>query len=230
MQRYFAIDKNLELSNQDIFHITNVMRMKKCDIIEVVFDRVIYICKIVDINKFRFDVISSIKEENSDILVTLAIPLLKEQKMDFIFQKATEIGASEFQLVDTERSIIKKENDNKLKRWNLICKEASEQSKRVDIPEIKNIIKLDEVIKIDADLKLICSLKEKTENIKKVLQKNKTCDRILVITGPEGGFTDKEEKLLLSNGFIPVTFGNMVLRAETAPIYIMSILKYEYMR
>lgn len=230
MQRYFAINNNLELTNKDIFHIKNVMRMKKDDIIEVVFSNTIYDCKIIEINNLKLEVINTVKKEKDNNIITLAIPLLKEQKMDYIFQKATEIGVSAFQLVNMERTVIKNENENKIKRWNLICKEASEQSKRVDIPEIKKIINFDELIKINADLKLVCSLNEKSENIKKVLQNYKTCDKIIVITGPEGGFTDKEEKVLLSNGFIPITFGNMILRAETAPIYILSILKYEYMR
>ncbi|HOZ53943.1 MAG TPA: RsmE family RNA methyltransferase [Bacilli bacterium] len=230
MQRYFAINKKLELTNQDIFHITRVMRMKKEDSIEVIFDEILYNCKIKNIKPFELDIISSEKIENKDISIILGIPILKEQKMDYIFQKATEIGVSEFQLVYTDRALIKNENNNKINRWNMICKEASEQSKRINIPKISKPISIKEFINIEADLKLICSLSEKTENIKKVLQKSKTCDRILVITGPEGGFTDQEEKILLNNGFIPITFGNMVLRAETAPIYIMSILKYEFMR
>lgn len=230
MQRYFATNINLELTPQDIFHITHVMRMKIGDTIEIVFDEVLYNCKITSTDPLEIDTINKVKIESNDILVTLAIPMLKEQKMDYIFQKGTEIGAAEFQLMYTDRSIIKSENSNKLKRWNLICKEASEQSKRINIPKINSPISIKELINIKADLKLMCSLKEKTENIKKVLQNNKTCDRIVVITGPEGGLTGQEEKILLNNGFIPITFGNMVLRAETAPIYIMSVIKYEFMR
>ena len=85
-------------------------------------------------------------------------------------------------------------------------------------------------INLDFDLKLICSLNENTENIKKVLQKNNKYDKILLVVGPEGGFDLKEENLLIQNGFKSISLGDTVLRAETAPIVASSMINYELMR
>ena len=114
MQRYFSKIKNnhkLELNNDDIYHITKVMRMKDQDKIEVVYNSTVFICE-VNVNELPF---VSIKEEVSNhninnYKVTLIIPLLKEQKMDLILQKATELGVYEIIPVIMKRSIIKLEN------------------------------------------------------------------------------------------------------------------------
>ncbi len=90
MQRYFALNKDFKLSDDDLFHITKVMRMKKKDQIEIVYDQKVYLCQINNITNNDIKV-SLIKELNQDneltIDVTLAIALIKEQKMDIILQK-----------------------------------------------------------------------------------------------------------------------------------------------
>ena len=76
-------------------------------------------------------------------------------------------------------------------------------------------------------MKLLCSLNKNTKKIKKILQKNNKCDKILLVVGPEGGFDPLEEDFLIENGFISVTLGNTVLRAETAAVVALSIINYE---
>ena len=86
---------------------------------------------------------------------------------------------------------------------------------------------INDVLKLDYDLKLTCSTKENEKTIKNVLQNSTNCDRIIIVVGPEGGLTVFEEEKLEKNGFIPVTLGNLILRTETVPIYIMSLVNYE---
>ena len=90
-------------------------------------------------------------------------------------------------------------------------------------------MKLKDLINLDYDLKLVCSVNQDVLNIKKVLQNNKKCDKIIFVIGPEGGISKEEEKFLTENNFIPISLGNRVLRTETAPICIGSIINYEYM-
>ena len=85
-------------------------------------------------------------------------------------------------------------------------------------------------MKENYDLKLLCSLNKNTENIKKVLEKNNKCVKILLVVGPEGGFEPSEEEFLVKNGFLSVSLGENVLRAETAVVAGISMIKYEYMR
>lgn len=233
MQQYFAINKNLDLLESDYHHIKNVMRMKITDKIKVVYENVIYLCEITDIESVKFKIIEEEKNNNDNVKISIAFGLIKEQKLDYLFQKGTEVGISEFIPVNMIRSVVKidsNKEDKKLDRWNKILKEASEQSFRSNIPNLTNIKNIKDLINLDFDLKLVCSLNENTQNIKKILQKINKYDKILLVVGPEGGFDLKEENLLIQNGFISTSLGSTVLRAETAPIVATSMINYELMR
>ena len=232
MQRYFALNKENNifiLREYDYYHIKVVMRLKIGEKVEVVYNNEAYLCKIID--DYKIEEIEKIDSKELNISTTLILPLLKEQKMDLILQKATELGVSNIILFNAKRSIIKfdenKEN-KKLERWARICKEAAEQSKRCTIPEIRFEKNIKEFEKLDG-LKLICSTVEETNNLKKVLQSSKNCVKINMIVGPEGGFEPNEERSIINLGFIPVTLGNTIMRVETVPIFLLSVLNYEYM-
>ena len=175
-------------------------------------------------------IIDSYEEErDSNIELTIAVALVQEQKFDLILQKLTELGVNNIIPVKTERSIVKidktKEEKKKI-RWENICKEASEQSHRVTIPKIHNIISLKELLNQKKELNLICSLNEKTKPLEEYLMKE--LKNILFVIGPEGGFSNKEEQFLTENGFESTTLGKRVLRVETAAIYVASIINYIY--
>ena len=233
MQRYFVKRKeqnNLILEESDIHHIKNVMRMNINDKIEVVYDKVLYICNIDNLDPLTLSVEDTISKENKlNIELTIAIGLVKEQKIDLILQKLTELGVSRIIPVDMERSIVKldKERFNKKKvRWENICKEASEQSKRTNIPIIEDIKSIKDLTKEDSDLKLVASTKEKEKLLNYYLQSIEDCAKIIMVIGPEGGISDKEEDILVSNGYNRVSFGNLIFRVETATIYVASIINY----
>lgn len=236
MQRYFK-DTNLdifELSSDDSYHITKVMRNKIGDKVEVVIDKNLYICEIINLDNLV--TVKKLEEVECDselpCHVTIAQSLVKEQKMDLILQKCCELGASEIIPINTTRSIVKleKKETKKIDRWNKILKEASEQSKRVVIPKVNEIMDIKDLAKLDYDIKILCSVNELSTSIKKVLSKDLNNVKIVLVIGPEGGFTDNEEKILMDNGFISTSFGNRVLRTETASLYALSIINYILMR
>ncbi len=236
MQRYFS-DKlknnKFELRDDDMYHITRVMRMATGDKIEVVCNENVYLCCLENVNnKLEVNVVSVSEKEEKEIREkVLIIPLLKENKMDLILQKATELGVDKIIPVIMERSIIKLERDKeikKLERWSKICKEASEQSMRLNIPVISNVKTLKDLEELDG-LKIVCSTKEKKNSIKLFLQSHKTYDRINIVIGPEGGLSPKEEEYLNSIGFESVTLGEQIMRVETVPMYILSVINYENM-
>lgn len=236
MQRYFK-DTNLdifELSSDDSYHITKVMRNKIGDKVEVVIDKNLYICEIINLDNLV--TVKKLEEVECDselpCHVTIAQSLVKEQKMDLILQKCCELGASEIIPINTTRSIVKleKKETKKIDRWNKILKEASEQSKRVVIPKVNEIMDIKDLAKLDYDIKILCSVNELSTSIKKVLSKDLNNVKIILVIGPEGGFTDNEEKILMDNGFISTSFGSRVLRTETASLYALSIINYILMR
>ena len=236
MQRYFS-DKNLdifELSSDDSYHIIKVMRNNIGDKVEVVIDKCLYICEIIKIS----DLVTVRKMEEVECdselpcYVTIAQSLVKEQKMDLILQKSCELGVSEIIPVNTTRSIVKldKKETKKVERWNKILKEASEQSKRVVIPKVNGIMDIKDLCNLEYDIKILCTVNELSMSLKEVLEKDLNNLRILLVIGPEGGFTDSEEKILIDNGFISTSFGRRVLRTETASLYALSIINYILMR
>lgn len=229
MQRYFSEvkkDNLFLLKDEDLYHIKTVMRMNINDEIEVVYEQKVYICKL---DKNYNAIIEKVIEDNKikKINYVLCVPILQEQKMSFILQKATELGVDLIIPILTARSMVKvKDKENKkIERWKRICKEASEQSKRVTIPEVSEIKKITD-LNLDG-LKIVCSTKEKDNTLKKVLKNNLKCDKIIMVVGPEGGLTLDEENKLINLGFIPTSLGDNILRVETAPLYLLSVLNYE---
>lgn len=228
MQRYFASEKTnnlFMLKDTDMHHIKNVMRFKDGTKIEVVYDKKLYHANIENNKIIEIELIEEFSEEKFQ--VNLIVPLLKEQKLDYILQKATELGVNTITLINTERSVIKLENskvDKKLTRWNMIAKEAAEQSKRLDIPNIIYMEKLKDI----TGTNLIC-LPNSDISIKNYLKTNPIYDKLNVMIGPEGGFSKKEEEYYKNMGFYSVSLGSRIMRAETVPLFIMSVLNYEYM-
>jgi len=235
MQRYMVNNKDLELDIDDKRHIINVMRMNIGDKFKIVYDKKVYTCEIIEISKkdVKYKIIEEeIIENNKDYKVVIACSLIKEQKMDYLLQKATELGVDEIIPMISERTVVKidSKKDNKITRWTKILKEASEQSHRNYIPKMNDIIKLKDVVNIDADLKILCNTNEMSKNIKKVLQDSKKSGTILIVVGPEGGLSDNEVEYLTKNDFISTTLGNNILRAETVPLFMLSVINYEFMR
>lgn len=233
MQRYFVKEKNnynFILEPSDVHHIKKVMRYQNNDKIEIVYEKKVYLCNIDNIDTLSLSIVDSYEEDReSNINLTIAVALVQEQKFDLILQKLTELGVTEIIPVKTERSIVKidtnREEKKKL-RWQNICKEASEQSHRVTIPKIHDIMTMKELLNNKKELNLICSLNDKTKPLENYL--NSEINNILFIIGPEGGFSNKEEEFLLENGFEATTLGKRVLRVETAAIYVASIINYVY--
>lgn len=235
MQRYFTNikeDNKFKLNEDDIYHILRVMRMKDKDRIEVVYNSKAFICEI-NVNNIPFVyILEEMKNYNvGGPKITLILPLLKEQKMDLILQKATELGVYEIIPVNMQRCMVKAvdgKEDKKIERWTRICKEASEQSKRLDIPIITPIKNLKDLGNIDGP-KIVCSTIEKEKTIKNFLTTNQNYDKISIVVGPEGGISDDEEELLVNQGFTRVSLGDRIMRVETVPIFILSVLNYEFM-
>lgn len=229
MQRYFSNKKDngyFLLTDDDMYHIFRVMRYGDGQVVEVVFEKEVYKC-IIDGKRVKIEG----KLENFkdiDLEITLIIPLLKEQKMDLILQKATELGVSRIIPVVTERTIVKIDDkeEKKLIRWSRICKEASEQCMRTTIPIIEKVRTFNDLGELTG-VKFVCSTKKNIKNIKILMQSLKVCDRINIVVGPEGGLSSKEEEYLNTIGYESISLGNRIMRVETVPLYVLSVLNYE---
>ena len=233
MQRYFAKQNNNKviLDDGDVHHLLHVMRSKKGDEIETVIDGKLYSAIVESINplniviNYEIPLDSEIKEK-----ITLFFALAKGDKIDFVVQKATELGVSRIVLVKTERCVTKfeeKDISRKLERFNKIAKEASEQSHRLRIPVIEGVVDINNIPDaMLADINLLAYEKEagSTGNFFDNVKKDKS---ISVMIGPEGGFSIKEVEMLEKKyNFLPISLGKRILRTETAAVYALSVLGF----
>lgn len=231
MQRYFANlnGQNIILGDGDVHHLLHVMRAKKGDEIEAVANGKLYACLVETINplaiKINYEIPqdSELKEE-----ITLFFALAKGEKIDFVVQKATELGASKIVLLKTERCVVKFDDKNlahKLERFEKIAKEASEQSHRLRIPEIVGVIDIKNIPQeYLSDINLVAYEKEagKTASLIESIHNDKSTS---IMIGPEGGFSEEEVNLLTSKyNFKRVSLGKRILRAETAAVYALSVI------
>ncbi|MBI5975757.1 16S rRNA (uracil(1498)-N(3))-methyltransferase [Staphylococcus canis] len=243
MQRYF-LNENAEINQRffitdksDVHHINNVMRLSKDDNIVVNFLNKTYKSKILNVNdQIEIETIEAL-EINTEfpIKITLCSGLIKADKYEWLLQKATELGASHFIATQMDRSIVKLTEakvHKKIDRWQKIVKEAAEQSYRQIIPDIKYISNLDAIYDMINEYDYVLIAYEETakkgekSNFKHILQNVKKDSQILMIFGPEGGFSE-EEIHLFNDKATYIGLGPRILRAETAPLYALSALSYE---
>lgn len=242
MQRYFVQtfkDNLFFIVGDDWHHIVHVMRYKKGDqIICQTPEGKSAVCLIEDITNQQV-VASVVKwEEGSNELpvkVAIASGLPKGDKMEWIIQKGTELGASMFVPFIAARSIVKwdeRKSAKKMERWQKISKEAAEQSHRQVLPQIISPIPFQKLVEVGQkfDYKLIAFEEAAKEGEKSVfahcLQTLKEGQSLLLVFGPEGGLTSEEVTFLTNHGFQSCGLGPRILRTETAPLYALSAISY----
>lgn len=173
-------------------------------------------------------------EVESLLRVILVQGIPKGDKMEFVIQKTTELGVWGILPVITERTVVQLSEERRktrLKRWQVIAKEAARQSGRVHIPEIGEITSLPEVWEqLDPGaIKLIC-WEGKATGLKSYFQTAVPSFQhpVYLFIGPEGGFSSSEVEYGVARGGIPVSLGPRILRTETAGIVGLSLLLYEW--
>jgi 16S rRNA (uracil1498-N3)-methyltransferase len=216
-------DSSLIIDGSEFIHITKVLRKKINNEILVV-DGIgnIYNADIQSIQKNSL--ICSINSKNSstnesNINVWLAIALLKNPaKMDFIIEKTTEIGVKKIIPFISEFTINR---NPKINRWKNVTKSAMKQSQRAFLPEITDCKEYKEVLDLPADIKLITDIES---NIFPEILIERKCKNVLILVGPEGGFSNYEMQASSEKGFSGMKISKMRLRSETAAIVAVSTI------
>ena len=177
----------------------------------------VFLCELKDNNAL---VKKELNENNElDVDITVILALIKNDKMDFALQKLTELGVKRIVPYKAYRSVVKEgKANNKLDRFKKIVKEASEQSHRNIIPEICDYVDIKDLDKYKSEINLVAY--EKNDDVVNSF-KGKS---ITLIIGPEGGFDPDEINKIISMGYKPISLGKRILRAETAAIYLSSII------
>lgn len=221
----FVIGQTFDLSAINHRHVVQVLR-SKADESLVLFNgrggEYLVTLEILSKRKSRvliksFDTIN----RESPLNTTLALAMIKPDKMDFAIQKAVELGVTAIQPLYTKRSIIKiKENrlEKKLQHWSGVIISACEQSGRTSIPILKEPKTIDQYLSSPSNDPRLAMLPGPHPKLASLEDLDKTCQGISLLIGPEGGFTPDEEDLMRQSGLKAVSFGSRILRAETAAI------------
>ena len=221
-----SLNRIIVLSKNDTHYLKNVMRCKKNDQINLFNENdQEFHSKILEIKKYETILEIFELSTNTEIIndIFLIFSLVKKNKMDFIIQKATELGVRKIFPILTERSSIRDINPS---RMVAIAKEASEQSNRISIPEISNLMTIQELLE-QWDKKRSILYADEISKINKNLtilnRKNFVKSSLLV--GPEGGFSQEENDMLKTYKYVfPISFGQTILRSDTAAIVGLSYL------
>lgn len=236
MRRFFLTQQELnsgEFGGDEFGHMRKVLRMQEGDrFIAITGDQYDYICEIKKINKdtAEFQVINKeVNVANPKINITIVQALCKSDKLELITQKATEIGATTLVPIYLKNCDVK-QNTGKLSRLQKIAISASKQCKRSTILNIEDCITINELndkLK-DYDMTIFANERERERGVFDTILKVDKPNKIAVIIGPEGGFTDEEINKIIDMGAISVSFGKRILRTETAGLYAISILADYY--
>ena len=217
-------------------HMKNVLRMLAGEKLEISDgDNRKYVCQVCDYVEGRAQ-LEILEERELDTELPSQIWLFqglpKSDKMELVVQKAVELGAYAVVPVAAKRSVVRLDGpkaEKKVKRWNEIAKSAAKQAGRGIIPEVKSVCSFDAALKAAGSLDVILfpyELAEGMDYTRKVIEEIQPGQSVGIFIGPEGGFEREEEEKALEAGARVITLGRRILRTETAPLMVLSILGY----
>lgn len=248
MQRYFVKETYQEVNPEQIVvtgeavhHIGRVMRMKAGEVCYLVFaDEVAIQAKILSMNEEQVifqEVVKETQEKELPIHITVASGFPKGDKLEWIVQKGTELGASQFIGFPSQFSVVKwdqKKQQNKAQRLEKIAQEAAEQSHRQKLPSIQLLGSFKELLTVCESFDCVIVAYEESAKAGELsqlvhtfqsLQKGQS---VLAVFGPEGGLSPDEVQQLEGKGAVVCGLGPRILRTETAPLYLLSAASYQF--
>lgn len=240
MRRIFipgALNDTIEITGPDAHHLMHAMRAKAGQEL-IVVDGSSHVGR-VELIAFSSEAVTAKLVERlpndteSHLDIVLAQCLPKGDKMELIAQKAVELGITAIQPLKSRNSVVRydeKKSADRHERWQKIVNEAAKQCGRTEIPKVFPITGIKtwlESLELNENRMLVfCYENEANQGFKDCL-KNSRAKQVLLLIGPEGGFSLEEAEMLIAKGAKSISLGPRILRAETAAIAAMSIIQYE---
>lgn len=239
--RYFFIEPSLvavpvvSITGTEAHHIKNVLRLKPGDGLKL-FDGTGFEYDAVIISVSAKDVAVEIQRKlkaavQPGVQIIVAQAFLKEKKMDDLVRKLCELGVAQWIPFFSQRSIARPDAQRlsvRFQRWQRIATEAVKQCRRIDTPGIGDALSFDGVLDFSnsCDWKLVFWENESSRLTSELASEENFPKKIMVMLGPEGGFTDQEISMVRNCGFISAGLGPRILRAETATIAAVTLVQY----
>ena len=215
------------LTQEQSHYVKDVMRLEKGDYLSVFNAQGEWNAIIENYEKegARIKILKKVRDKDSEKNIWLAFSLIKQNPLNFIIQKGTELGVQKFIPILSEKTIVKEINIMRVKK---IIVEATEQSNRISIPEIHNLETLKKFLSQfpKNGCLLFCDINCEKNNLKNILSK-KIEEPICVLIGPEGDFSEMERKLIIDlKQTHSISLAKNILRAETAALSAITIVNY----
>ncbi|WP_207694126.1 16S rRNA (-N3)-methyltransferase [Enterococcus sp. DIV0212c] len=246
MQRYFLTEPyetkdRYMITGENYHHIVRVMRMEPSQQVFLAFsDRLAIIAEITDITEeavYLKEISKEQTEKELPVNVTIACGYPKGDKLEWVVQKGTELGSHKFIGFPAKASVVKwdhKKLGKKTDRLKKIATEAAEQSHRQFAPDILLLETEQALIDVFSSYDKVLIAYEESAKVGErsrfatVLSELAVGGSLLVVFGPEGGFSPAEIDVFQENGAILCGLGPRILRAETAPLYVLSAISYQF--
>lgn len=220
-------------AKNEIRHMRTVLRLKHGDMVEV-FDgkEAEYKCKIKSLSKEKAELVILGKKQtlsSGPLRLTLACAIPKKAKMDFIVEKATELGVDTIIPLHTHRTIVElsgERAEHKVRRWQAIAQEASKQCGRIRLPQILPVSEFEDVVKKAKtyDLAIIFYVGAKVKTLREAFS-GKKAHSVIVFIGPEGDFSEEEIRLSKQYGCAEASLGALTLKVDTAALASVAFLR-----
>ena len=208
-------------------HLTRVLRARVGQEFDVVANGVVHSGRVTTIGEHRveFELGQALRSEVAPANLTLLLAIFKFDRMEWAIEKATELGVARMIPVIAHRTDthLAAAAEKRIERWRRIAIQASEQSRRVAMPEIALPTKLRDAIRPADSMKIVLSETEEQASLGEILTEHENSKQLFLAIGPEGGWTQDELDLFQKEGWISVSLGPTILRAETATIAAVAI-------
>ena len=227
-----ARGESVEIHGSDAHKIVNVLRLRTGDAITAIDSGGTVFEASLSVEGGRVHVVLGAIETTAPIpslRIDVAQGLPKAQKMDFIIEKLTELGVRTIWPLASERAIARDVGDAKLSRWERLAKSAAQQSGRTDVPTVAKPIALPELIQHfdEYDCVLIPWEAAPQDALRDRLPALLSgVERLLIVIGPEGGFSHGEIEKATAGGAHPISLGSRILRTETAALALVAVVNY----
>lgn len=229
LDQIIYVNDTLALDSKQAHHIFDVLRTSSKEKIRIVTKSSgVFYGHVLDKPKLHIDEKLDVLKEHQSI--TLCCALIKQDKFEWMLQKACELGVSKIVPFVSKNTVVKldeKKAEKKLVRWNEILLAATKQCNRNTLVELESVVSLKDLVNYKSECNVVAYEKESdpSKHMAHYLQSNPYS--ITVCIGPEGGFEESEIKVLNDFGFENCSLGKNILRAETAACYVLSAIEYQ---
>jgi len=217
-----------ELSGEQAEHAVRVLRIEAGQQYEISDNERVYLARVTSARKGQvvFETVEEIASVEPPVALTLYLSLIKFDRMELVFEKATELGVELLIPVIARRSEkgLEKAAGKRMRRWHKVVLEASQQSRRARLPEIDEPVKFRDAIADAAGLRLLLDEEASASGLMGILRNQKGPTSVALLIGPEGGWTDGERNDAISAGWQPASLGPQILRTETAAMAATAVI------